>query len=302
MKNGNTPPSMAELFLLPMFYLLPQEILDVTSYADFPRSPYQVRDSDKWMEVYRSEHFQRIVLDGMGNMVWRQLGIKAMMESYSGYSPLWILCRLDVWLGAAIEKGWNVRTLSAVSPTFQFPVFSLAEADFLFYLFVKSGKLECPVDEIIAIVKEYPAHEDYDPAWNSRGKRDFYRKWYHSRAKTKVDMLGDGLDWERMANVSEDSRNQIDLRIDCEYFRRTLSSTDQKIWDLMLAEYTQEQIAKILGFANHTPVTKRIKKMRAAFLEYQKEEDYEELPRGPKAQNNWDEMTALLFPKKQSKS
>lgn len=195
-KRSETPDPMPELRMLPVFYLFPQELLDVSEFADFPRNPYAVRESEYWMSQYNSLKFKETMADGLANMVWRHFGIKAGMETFSGYYPFWILARIGWWLDVAAGYGFNTYSMATASRTFQYPVLSAAVADSIFAQFVAKLRSEFPLDEWIKAVQEMPAHEDYEPSCQSRGKIEFFRKWYHSRAITKIFLYGDEKDWE----------------------------------------------------------------------------------------------------------
>jgi hypothetical protein len=47
-----------------------------------------------------------------------------------------------------------------------------------------------------------------------------------------------------------------------------LDYKNQRIVKLLLAGYTQVEIAEMLGFANHSGISKRIKKIGEKFKEY----------------------------------
>ena len=113
----------------------------------------------------------------------------------------------------------------------------------------------------LEVVKGHRAHEDYDSR-RSSVKMDFHRKWYHTRAKVKV------LDFIQVDEPSYYPYEGIDSRLDVERFSSRLDYKNQRIVKLLLAGYTQVEIAQKLGFANHSGVSKRIKKIGAEFLEY----------------------------------
>jgi DNA-binding NarL/FixJ family response regulator len=113
------------------------------------------------------------------------------------------------------------------------------------------------------VVKAHRAHEDYDTR-RSNVKMDFHRQWYHSRAKVKV------LDFIQVEEPGYYPYETIDSRLDVERFTGRLDAKNQKIVKLLLAGYTQAEIAERLGFANHSGICKRIKKIGAQFLEYMK--------------------------------
>ena len=51
-------------------------------------------------------------------------------------------------------------------------------------------------------------------------------------------------------------------------FAETLSSTDREIYSMREKGYTQEEIARRLGYKSHSAVTKRLKAMREKLDEY----------------------------------
>jgi FixJ family two-component response regulator len=61
---------------------------------------------------------------------------------------------------------------------------------------------------------------------------------------------------------------KVDSRLDVERFTNRLDEKNQRIVKLLLAGYTQVEIAQKLGFANHSGVCKRIKRIGAEYLEY----------------------------------
>jgi DNA-directed RNA polymerase specialized sigma24 family protein len=112
-------------------------------------------------------------------------------------------------------------------------------------------------------VQEHRCHEDYDTR-RSHVKTDFFRKWYHSRSKIKI------LDFVDVEEPGYYPYEKIDSRLDLERFTMRLDEKNQRIVKLLLAGYTQAEIAQKLGFANHSGVCKRIKKIGAEFVEYMK--------------------------------
>ncbi|MDL2325117.1 hypothetical protein LJC61_08265 [Ruminococcaceae bacterium OttesenSCG-928-A16] len=285
-----------QLKMLPMFYLFPQELLDCSNFSDFPRNPYTVLESPKWMAIYNSLHFMETVSDGMANMVWKHFGIKASMETFSGYYPFWMLARLGAWIAIAEEFGFNTYSLGTASKNFAIPVLSWEQAESYFAQFVEIFRQRYPLDKWIEVVKQHPCHEDYEPSRWSKGRIDFYRKWYHSRSITKVSFVGETWEWERLKSDLFDPWNSIDFKLDYENFKQTLSEKDRKVIELLYSGYTQVEIAKILGYANHSAVSKRAAKIAKNYRTYMEISDEPVIAEKP-AKDNWDEMTNLLFPK-----
>ena len=68
----------------------------------------------------------------------------------------------------------------------------------------------------------------------------------------------------------------VDVKYDVDYiflmmknaFCETLDDADATIFHMCEDGYTQDQIAERLGYKNHTPVTKRLKKLRERWDEF----------------------------------
>ena len=248
---------------LMMFYLLPEEIVARTELTGFPRDPYIVLDDSKWREVYESDYFQLALSDTWAWLIWEHLGVRGGMEKYSGYDPFWRLAHAyTMWMqvfrvmGLTAERyfdfepGYGLRYLSHEETVEQYVVPMVG------YYLKRSN-----FSEWREVVTELRCHEDYDSRKSSI-KIDFHRKWYHTRAKVKV------LDFIQAEEPSYYPFEKIDSRLDVERFTSRLDEKNQKIVKLLLAGYTQVEIAQMLGFANHSGVCKRIKKIGAMFVEY----------------------------------
>lgn len=299
-RRGQRPDPMPELKYLPMFYLFPKELLDASPFADFPRNPHTVRESKHWMTVYNSEKFVETLADGIAGMVWRHFGIKASMESFSGYHPFWVLARSGDWVEVAARYGFNTYSLATTPRGFQFPVLSFVESDAWFQVFVATLRSEIPLDAWRDAVAKYPAHEDYEPSRQSRGQEQFFRKWYHSRALTKVFYFGDERDWEIRSSPGMSPWEKIDFSLDLDRFLLSLSERDRDIFTMMMEGYSQKEIARQVGYATHSAVGKRIQKLKARYREMAVAADQPQKS-VQAVKNNWDEMTNLLFPKNSTK-
>ena len=132
------------------------------------------------------------------------------------------------------------------------------------------------VPEIMEMGKEMPAKEDYAKTpYSNYDKIDGMRKWDHLRTQIHMTSLDEIVDAIRQDpdSAPEDMTYRYDIpkdELDEEYkmlrkaFMRTLSLEDQKIFALREEGMTQKEIAKKLGYANHSAVSKRIKKIQKA--------------------------------------
>ena len=131
--------------------------------------------------------------------------------------------------------------------------------------------------------KELPAKEDYaKTTYTNYDKIDGMRKWDHLRTQIHMTSLDEIVDAIRQDpdSAPEDMTYRYDIpkdELDEEYkmlrkaFMQTLSPEDQKIFALKEEGMKQKEIAKKLGYANHSAVSKRIKKIQKACRAFLKE-------------------------------
>ena len=249
---------------LMMFYLLPEEIVARTELTDFPRDPYTALDAPEWREVYESDYFQLALSDTWAWLVWDHLGVRGGMEQYSGDDPFWRLAHAySLWMQVFRAMGLTAERYFNIDPGDMMAYLPYEEAADIIRIMVGHFIANTNFRLWRETVQTHRCHEDYDKR-RSSVKMDFHRSWYHSRSKVKV------LDFIQAEEPSYYPFEKIDSRLDVERFTSRLDEKNQKIVKLLLAGYTQAEIAQQLGFANHSGVCKRIKKIGAEFLEYLK--------------------------------
>ncbi len=132
------------------------------------------------------------------------------------------------------------------------------------------------VPAIMEMGKEMPAKEDYAKTpYTNFDKIDGMRKWDHLRTQIQMLSLDDIV--ETIRSDPDSAPEYMTYRYDIpkdelegEYrllrreFMKTLSPEDQKIFALKEEGMKQKEIAKKLGYANHSAVSKRIKKIQKA--------------------------------------
>jgi hypothetical protein len=233
--------------------------------TDFPRDPYEALSNPKWREVYEGDYFTQVLTDTWAWLTWDYMGIRGGMEKYSGYDPFYMLAHnYELWILLYRAMGVTVERFFNFGPGYELGYLPYAE---MVYEYV------CPLvdclhrhtrfDEWLEVVKQHRCHEDYDKR-DSGVKKDFYRSWYHTRAKVKV------LDFVQVEEPGYYPCDRIDSRLDIERFMERLDEKNRKIVRLLLAGYTQVEIGERLGFANHSGVCKRIKKIGEQYIEYMK--------------------------------
>ena len=142
------------------------------------------------------------------------------------------------------------------------------------------------VPAIMKTGKAIPAHEDFDKkALKNYDKIDFERKWNHQRTKTGPLLEQEGT----IEQTAQDFRAQIALDavsngLDAAFTSEEISqqqfnafvqsvedSTDREILYLSADGLTLQEIAKRLGFKNHSAVVKRMDKLKKRFKDFQSE-------------------------------
>ena len=149
---------------------------------------------------------------------------------------------------------------------------------------IKVVMLGQQVPELFNIGNKNPSEEDYYT--NDKGKHiyswdyiNFLNKWTHCKTKLGAPVSLDKLfeideDCDSEDETEEDETEEDDsfsksieneqkgYEIMRDVFLETLDSIEQEIFYLREDGYTQVEIAKKLGYKNHTPVSKRLKTMR----------------------------------------
>lgn len=123
------------------------------------------------------------------------------------------------------------------------------------------------VPEILGITNQNAAHEDFNNNIElNYSKKDFEKKWDHTRTKIGELFSLDDISKDDSAYAShidfEDMIMQKQLGELGKRFLDSLSDTDREIILLRQKKYTQDEIAKSLGYKNHSGVTKRLKAIR----------------------------------------
>lgn len=139
------------------------------------------------------------------------------------------------------------------------------------------------VPEIMEMGKEMPAKEDYAKTpYTNYDKINGMRKWDHLRTQIHMTSLDEIVDAIRQDpdsapeymiyrhDIPKDELEE-EYRLLRKAFMQTLSPEDQKIFALKEEGMKQKEIAKKLGYANHSAVSKRIKKIQKACRAFLKE-------------------------------
>lgn len=274
------PSTIGDIFerfpLLLMFYMLPEEYVRKIGYQNFPRSPYEFSQSPAWKKAYNNDLMVLLLSDAWAYMLWRHLGIKAPKESFTGYYPAWIVSQCPPLLEDAYlkMKGMRKSDLRRLPVTTVFTWPSLTDAETAVQLMAEGLRRFHKFDEMMEIVNGHLDFRDFENHRRNHLKIDFYRQYYHTRTevglalswdKLKEDNNGDYIPGEPGTN-----RRSVESEAILNDFFSHLDESNEKIARMLYLGYTQEEIAQEMGFKTHSAITKRLKKIREAYIEYSK--------------------------------
>ena len=269
---------------IPLFYMFPKEMLETAGkeFLKIPRTPYPLFYDRELISFVESGLFLNFIIDATAYIVWPFMGLGAAREIYSGYEPSWRFAHASqYWLEGFIDESiiLSVDKLyqhCQKEPSVAFPYYSFDMLEPYINHTVKTVMTKYDMYEIIDVAKEYRCFEDFDYR-TSNQKLDFVRKWYHTRTKhpmTSLDayaedyeMRNNGKQWD-VVDESFDLEESVISEVDVDAFMKTLSEKDKQILELRMKGMTYEEIAKEVGYKNHSGVIKRITKIGEAYQKF----------------------------------
>lgn len=141
------------------------------------------------------------------------------------------------------------------------------------------------IPDVIGITSDVhnQTHQDF-PTGENFDKIDFQRAFYHTR--TEIDTIlsldefqeNDNDTWESAKNVFELTDDEIDPvaedkkeQLIWNAYYQVLDNVEREILELRVKKFTNEDIAKQLGYKTQSAISKRLAKMRKKFDELIKE-------------------------------
>lgn len=275
---------------LPLFCHFPREVLEnnpqCVRFLDMPRSIHGLPAEPEWCRLIDNELFLEMACDFTSCLVWPAFGIRTYMECFSGHDPLWQLAHAaPLWREALELLGGPSPQKLAFHKNYEMPWLSFEEAQELFYQVGLRGIEHHHLTPVIETIRKMRCFEDYDTR-SSHAKTDFIRKWYHTRAKAKTVSLdsiienrdrpsrSDAVD-ASLGDFVEDRHARVEpeacFRADVMRLYDSLSEKDRKILSMRSYGYTWQEIAKHLGYKNHSAPLKRMQHIKEKYLKLEQQ-------------------------------
>ncbi len=278
-KDGSTH-LVKNSWTLPAFYCLPMDILMnmQTPVRTLPRRPCELLLHPEYIEIIESDIFLEHMSDAIAYLAWPAMGMKGWMEYYSGDSPQWRIAHAtDQWVLGMQQAGAipaNRKLFCRPLCFCEMPIPTLEKA---FAMVATAAPYVLDRDSqglVLETAMAFPCEEDFDlEKSHNRRLQNFRREWYHRRTKHPDVYYGVIVENTKFSHhdklmslaAEDDTEEEVVASQHGKAFYNTLSPLDQKIIYLRGKGKTLEQIAKKVGFATHSAVQKRIRKIGKAY-------------------------------------
>lgn len=264
---------------LPLAYMLPYDVISrYPTLSKLPRSMGALNASPEWGKIIVSQQFLNEIMDAVASLAFPHFGFGGWKEHYSGYSPVWRLSyALPLWAkGVEKVRGWGVQALFALPPDYEIPFCDPEDVRQVMKQVVEQTIEEQGWGPMLEIIRDMPCEEDFE-RWDTNVRKDFLRKWYHTRSKrVQTVSLEECMEDEdnnihSLPDPKGDFTEQVESEDFCQRFKETLSQKDLAILELRVEGYTLEEIADRLGYKTHSAVIKRMEAIKKRFIRYEQE-------------------------------
>lgn len=264
---------------LPLAYMLPYDVISrYPTLSKLPRSMGALNAIPGWGKVILSQQFLNEIMDAVASLAFPHFGFGGWKEHYSGYSPVWRLSyALPLWAkGVEKLRGWGVQALFALPPDYEIPFCDPEDVRQVMKQVVEETIEEQGWGPMLEVIRDMPCEEDFE-RWDTNVRKDFLRKWYHTRSKRVQTVSLEECMEDEDSNIHSlpdpkgDFTEQVESEDFCRRFKATLSQKDMAILELRVDGYTLEEIADRLGYKTHSAVVKRMEAIKKRFLQYEQE-------------------------------
>jgi hypothetical protein len=275
----------------PLFHLLPKKVVDRFGLPPVKR-PLWPSHAAWWNEKLMPSNFEHRLSEAFAAHIWSHVDSGSSLQAFSATEPLKLLSHsLDFWLPYVLMVLEDLmRDFERCEPDNDRQKMLLAKArkeDFeevaidrprkggtlwigeeeaadVTDLVVEAADRQGQLRQLIDAVRSNRVADDFSPIW-SYAREDFERKLYSKRSKVRVSFveLTDTLPVHSARSEYTDSLLWQD-------FTSLLDTKERHIVVALRSGTTKlADIASALGYANHSPVSKaldRIRKKASAFL------------------------------------
>lgn len=264
---------------LPLAYMLPYDVISrYPTLSKLPRSMGALNASPEWGKIIVSQQFLNEIMDAVASLAFPHFGFGGWKEHYTGYSPVWRLSyALPLWAkGVEKLRGWGVQALFALPPDYEIPFCDPEDVCQVMKQVVEQTIEEQGWGPMLEVIRDMPCEEDFEK-WDTNIRKDFLRKWYHTRSKRVQTVSLEECMEDEDSNIHSlpdpkgDFTEQVESEDFCRRFKATLSQKDMAILELRVEGYTLEEIADRLGYKTHSAVVKRMEAIKKRFLRYEQE-------------------------------
>ncbi len=270
---------------LTMFYMLPKEhVQKRPEYLRLPRNICDIADNEEYMKIIRDDSFTEFVWSCYAYTNWHFFllptrdGLHSPFSGnpmqYSGNFPLWRLSYLaQPYMRMKLENDWgySFQKLFLMNLDEELDWVKLDDFNFMFRTMFDQVVMEQKWQPIIDDSWKHRQPEDFKGT--SSQSRDFMRKWTHSRTAQNVSLeqiretgivVGNDVLYD-IADPEAEFETKILNKMKMEDFKKRLSDIDLKILELRAQGYTQQEIAKEVGYKVPSAVSKRIDRIAEQF-------------------------------------
>lgn len=230
-------------------------------------------DFSKWESEQTEElNYAKSVLAPVWNETAKKYGQKAPSVCYTDDYPPEVLRKnvSDIVCESVVKIANDDKLLKeALTPYFD-DENVVENADRLVHNAVDTLMEVMDYGGVVSTSKEIGTPEDFSKIPLNYPRNDFEKKYNHAGAKTKVDFSSVQAETElqnkKVQNYTVEELVENSVLVS-EFFK-ILDDTDNMILKYVLSGYTQNEIAEEMDFANHSVVSKHMKKIRKKYLEF----------------------------------
>lgn len=268
----------------PLFHLIPRAVLERNGLPLLQAGQWPFLSDIQQPDDYLPADFDRRLERAWASVVWGHIfHHKSPMRGFSASDPIRLLAHnLDYWLPAVtdaiqeelgerpvVDKGIVASPVKLrdgtifegalrANPRMGGDVWSgEEEASWIVDRTIEAADRHGHLRDILDAVRCSRVEEDFSDYWTT-AREDFERKLYHKRLKVKVRFV----EMTDTVPVQGPETEVVD-RVVFSDFLALLNEKDREVVVLLSSGVTKlTEIAQIMGYSNHSPVSKRLERIR----------------------------------------